>query len=180
MEIENPIVNGNILRNFLRGRVKIDLNMPLPSGYWAPRSNLPNLWIVYWYERLQALCYNCGIIGHDQKSYQNTTVMSAFNPTSPKYGPRFSASAPKSINYLGRSKDRQSSTSRPNTQSQTASNSTPVSQNTGTNPHSIARPKTHLPHNTPSQTETIPQKEALPQAITTPQTESTSQTITSP
>lgn len=178
MEIENPIVNGNLLRNFIRGRVKIDLNRPLPAGCWAPKSNLPNLWIVYRYERLQALCFKCGIIGHDQKSCQNTTIMFNFNPTSPKYGPGFSVSALRSIHYLGRSQDRQSSSSRPNNQPQTTSNSIPVTHNTSTSPNQMARPSTQLTHNSPSQTATIPQKET--QTDTTPQTKSTPQTHTIP
>lgn len=59
--IENPVVEGKILLTFIRGRVKIDMNKPLPAGYWVPREGLPNIWVVYKYERLQSPCFNCGI-----------------------------------------------------------------------------------------------------------------------
>lgn len=102
IEVENPIVDGKILRNFIRGRVNIDLDKPLSVGCWVPRRGLPNIWAVYKYERLQSLCFNCGIIGHDQKHCSKPMAMSPFNPGKPKYGPGFSVGAPRSIHYLGK------------------------------------------------------------------------------
>lgn len=96
-EIEDPIVKGNLLRTFIRGKVVIHLDKLIPTGCWAPRSNLPNLSIVYKYERLQSLCYKCGIIGHDQNSCSKPTVMSPFDPTKPKFGPDLSVSMPLNL-----------------------------------------------------------------------------------
>lgn len=61
-----------------------------------------NIWVVYRYERLQNLCYNYGIIGHEQKHCKKPIAMSPVNPLQPKYGPEFSVGAPRTIQYLGR------------------------------------------------------------------------------
>lgn len=37
LEVENPIVESKILRPYIRGRVKIDINKSLPAGCWVPR-----------------------------------------------------------------------------------------------------------------------------------------------
>lgn len=103
MEIEDPVVDGRLLRTFVRGRVKVNLEKPLPTGCWAPRSNLPNIWIKYRYERLQSLCFKCGIIGHDQNYCSKPTVMSSFYPDQPKYSLDLTVNAPRSIHYLGNS-----------------------------------------------------------------------------
>lgn len=134
MEIENPIVNGNLLRAFIRGRVTVDIERPLPTGCWAPRSSLQNLWIVYRYERLQSICYKCGILGHDQNSCSKPTVMSPFDPTKPKFSPELTISAPRSIHFVrntNRTTETQSSTNYPHpkpTSNSEISNSTNTAQ----------------------------------------------------
>lgn len=103
LEIEDPVVDGRLLRTFVRGRVKVELEKPLPTGCWVPRSNLPNLWVKYRYERIQSLCFKCGILGHDQNYCSKPTVMSQFYPDKPKYAPELTVNAPRSIHYLGNS-----------------------------------------------------------------------------
>lgn len=76
MEIEEPVVEGRLLRTFVRGRVKVNLGKPLPTGCWVPRSNLPNLWVRYIYERIQSMCYKCGVLGHDQSYCSKPITMS--------------------------------------------------------------------------------------------------------
>lgn len=95
LEIENPIVGGKILRNYIRGRVKLNLDVPFPTRCWIPRRNLPNNWVVYKYERLQSLCYKCGIIGHDQKNCSYKLTRSTADPSRPKYGPEIYVNAPQ-------------------------------------------------------------------------------------
>lgn len=129
LEIENPIVDGNLLRTFIRGRVKLDLDKPLPIGCWAPKSNLPNLWITYKYERLQSLCYKCGIIGHDQKSCPKPTVMSPLDPNKPKFGLDLSVQAPRSIHFLGRNPRKLNQTQNNPQPHQTTTQDTNPSQN---------------------------------------------------
>lgn len=67
VEIEEPIVEGKILRTFIRANVIIDITKPLSSGCWIPKKDLPKIWAIYKYERLQDLCFNCGVIGHEPR-----------------------------------------------------------------------------------------------------------------
>ncbi|KAF7128084.1 hypothetical protein RHSIM_Rhsim11G0021600 [Rhododendron simsii] len=73
-------------RSFLRVRVEIDLNNPLPKGFWLRKSSvlLKDLWISYKYERLSDFCYGCGRIGHDSRACKftprNTELNSGYDP----------------------------------------------------------------------------------------------------
>lgn len=106
MEIEEPIIEGKIVRHFVRGRVQVDVTKPLPIGCWIPRVNLPRLWVFYRYERLLDLCFNCGILGHEQKGCEKPRVMTSFNPYLPKYTHRLSVQASKSVDAIVRGFER--------------------------------------------------------------------------
>lgn len=97
VEMEDSIVEGRILKTFMRAKVEIDVTKPLPSGCWVPRRDLPKIWVIYKYERLRDLCYNCGIIGHEQRTCKIPRVMSAYCSSIPKYDQNLSAQVPKSI-----------------------------------------------------------------------------------
>lgn len=43
MEVENPIVEGNIVRNLIRARVMVNVTKTLPVGCWIPTVDLPKL-----------------------------------------------------------------------------------------------------------------------------------------
>lgn len=49
---------------------------------------------------LQALCFNRGVMGHDQKNCKKTKVMSTLNPTIPKYGHGFGIPIAKSVSNI--------------------------------------------------------------------------------
>lgn len=65
LEIEDPLIEGKIIRPFIRARVGINIKEPLLTWCWVPRRNLPKIWVSIKYERLQDLCFKCGIIGHE-------------------------------------------------------------------------------------------------------------------
>lgn len=41
LEIEDPMVEGVLLRSFMRARINFDTLKPIPTGYWVPRKNAP-------------------------------------------------------------------------------------------------------------------------------------------
>lgn len=50
LDVEDPMVDGNLLRSFMRVRVCLNVNNPLPTGCWIPRKDLPKLWVFFRYE----------------------------------------------------------------------------------------------------------------------------------
>lgn len=85
IEIENPQLEGRLLRTFIRARVSLNITKLLPVACLVPRVDLPKIWVIYKYERLQDICLNCGIIGHDQKQSSNAKVMASYDSRLPKY-----------------------------------------------------------------------------------------------
>ncbi|KAJ1382120.1 Endonuclease/exonuclease/phosphatase superfamily [Sesbania bispinosa] len=45
-EVENPEVEGRLLRTLIRVRALIDIKKPLTTGYWVPRKDLLDVWII--------------------------------------------------------------------------------------------------------------------------------------
>lgn len=99
-EIEDPMVEGKVIRPFIRARVTLDIQYPLFTGCWIPRKNLSRIWIFVKYERLQDLCFKCGVIGHEQKACKKERVMSSFCEDAYRYGPRVGVPPAKSIKTI--------------------------------------------------------------------------------
>lgn len=100
VEVENPIVNGCMWRSFMRVKVLINVYKPLLTGCWVPRRDLPKTWVVFRYEKLQGLCFNCGIIGHEQMSCRKAKVMSVINQEVPRYSAQLSIPAARHIQSI--------------------------------------------------------------------------------
>ncbi|KAL7168773.1 hypothetical protein ACSBR2_033920 [Camellia fascicularis] len=55
-------------RSFLRIRVEVNTQNPLPRGLWLQRTSKgKEIWISFKYEKLSDFCYDCGRLGHDNK-----------------------------------------------------------------------------------------------------------------
>ncbi|KAJ1434101.1 Zinc knuckle CX2CX4HX4C [Sesbania bispinosa] len=84
--VENPFVNGQLLRSFMRVKVLINVKKPIIIGFWLPRKDLPRTWIFVKYERLQGFCFHSGILGHDYRKCNKEKEMAIHNPSKPGYG----------------------------------------------------------------------------------------------
>ncbi|KAK3038525.1 hypothetical protein RJ639_029325 [Escallonia herrerae] len=51
-------------KGFLRLRVEIDIENPLPRGFATKREGREDAWIQFRYERLLDFCFRCGCLGH--------------------------------------------------------------------------------------------------------------------
>ncbi|KAJ1415409.1 Zinc finger, CCHC-type [Sesbania bispinosa] len=100
MEVENPLVEGKLLKTFIRVRVLIDIKKAIATGCWVPRRDLPKLWIIFKYEKLQGVCFNCGLLGHEQRSCKEIKVMAAYNQSLPKYAPKLGVPPAKPLNII--------------------------------------------------------------------------------
>lgn len=78
-------------RSFLRVKVEIEISKPLPKGFWLRKSTEAgqDLWISYRYEKLSDFCYDCGRLGHDNRSCK---FVSREEGTSSGYNPEMRAS----------------------------------------------------------------------------------------
>ncbi|KAJ1385160.1 Zinc knuckle CX2CX4HX4C [Sesbania bispinosa] len=88
IEVENPFVGIKLIRTFIRVKALIDIKKPIISGCWVPCKGMPKTWIPLRYEKLQALCFNYGILGHEQRDCKVDKVMESANPSIPKHGPK--------------------------------------------------------------------------------------------
>lgn len=100
VEVEDPRLDGQLVRNFIRARVEINILQPLSTGCWVPRKDLPKLRVFIKYERLQDLCFNCGVIGHEQKTCKRERVMSAVWPGVQRFGNKVGIPPARAMKFI--------------------------------------------------------------------------------
>ncbi|KAF7837557.1 reverse transcriptase [Senna tora] len=97
---ENPRVNDKLVKSFVRVRVFVDVSKPLVTGFWAPRKDGPEVWVFLKYEKLIDMCFNCGIVGHEQKHCKSQKMMAVWDPSLPRYGLALSVPPAKSMTAI--------------------------------------------------------------------------------
>ncbi|KAJ1422670.1 Zinc finger, CCHC-type [Sesbania bispinosa] len=100
LTVENPYVNGILIRPFFRVRVLVNIKKPLITGFCVPRKDLPRTRIMVRYERLQGFCYSCGVIGHDNRKCNKEPIMTTFDPTRPKYSSHLGVPPARSLTTI--------------------------------------------------------------------------------
>lgn len=97
LEVEDPVVDGRVLREFMRVRVWIDVAKPLIDGIWVPRPNRERIWLSVKYEKLQNFCYKCGVIEHEYRDCRKVRILSNRDAGKPKYGNWFGVAPVKTL-----------------------------------------------------------------------------------
>ncbi|RYQ85951.1 hypothetical protein Ahy_B10g105597 [Arachis hypogaea] len=98
-EVEDPMKDGTLKRNYLRCRAAINITQPLQTGFWLNRDNKSKTWISFKYERLQdCFCLKCGIIGHEKKNCSKPIAMACWDPSKPRYTNELAAERARSLN----------------------------------------------------------------------------------
>lgn len=118
VEIEDPIQEGQLVRHFIRAKIRINVLLPFSTGCWIPRRNLPKAWVIFKYEKLQNLCFNCGVIGHEQRSCKEEKEVSPFNRDMPRYGARLSVPPAKELSLIMEEKEKWKQRNRESTRGQ--------------------------------------------------------------
>ena len=62
------------LAKFLRVRVEVPIDKPLPGGGFVKNEEGERVWVDFRYKRLPNFCYICGFLGHDEKHCQVSPI----------------------------------------------------------------------------------------------------------
>ncbi|KAH7863670.1 hypothetical protein Vadar_020526 [Vaccinium darrowii] len=83
-----------LARGFLRVRVEINIEHPLPRGFWlrAKTETSRDRWISFKFEKLSDYCYACGRLGHDNRGCR---FVSREEGDASGYGPELKTSRAK-------------------------------------------------------------------------------------
>lgn len=138
-EVEQMRHEEQLVRHFIRARICINIQHPLSTGCWVPRNNLPKVWISFKYEKLQDLCFNCGVIGHEQRFCKED------KETPSRYGQRLSVPPAKEWSLILEERKKWQQRSRENTRSNPASNQNDFQNNDRTQQDAlVVRQKEHV------------------------------------
>ncbi|KAJ1382435.1 Zinc knuckle CX2CX4HX4C [Sesbania bispinosa] len=100
ISVEDPFVEGQLLRPFFKVKVEVNIKKPLLTGFSIPRKDLPRTWVFIKYERLQDFCYNCGVLGHDFWKCKEEKAMAIHIPNRPRYGPGLAVLQAKAMSTI--------------------------------------------------------------------------------
>ena len=67
LEVDCKAITSDQAR-FLRVRMEVPLSKPLRRSAPILSPEGDKVWVAFQYERLQGLCFNCGILGHELKT----------------------------------------------------------------------------------------------------------------
>ena len=74
LEVDKRAIQANQAK-FLRLRVEMQLDKPLwRGGGYVKNDEGGRFWVGFRYERLPTFCYICGILGHDEKHCQASSL----------------------------------------------------------------------------------------------------------
>ena len=75
--LEADIVGGpgGSWKKFLWVWVYIPIEKPLLPSFLLPQPNKSDIWIGFKYEKLADICYECGIIGHEERSCEGNLFL---------------------------------------------------------------------------------------------------------
>lgn len=91
-KVHEPSISKRTVVNhrYLRFRVDIQINEPLPAGFFQNRAQGDPFWVQFKFERLGDFCYRCGLTSHvtGRCKYKNPATISTSNDISARlYGP---------------------------------------------------------------------------------------------
>lgn len=90
IEVDRVSIFGMALRRYIRIRVKLRVEEPLPKSFDLPRPNRETKKIHIKYEKLFNFCYGCRRLGHTMQACPNYDT----NPEIMQFGPWMRAENP--------------------------------------------------------------------------------------
>nr|KJB28477.1 hypothetical protein B456_005G050800 [Gossypium raimondii] len=93
------VLRSEILGEFCRLRVKLNVQRPLHRGIFVSIGNGNKFWIPFKYEKLQTFCFGGGMLGH---SLHDCTEIAPAEENRIREDPPFSLALKAELNLVGR------------------------------------------------------------------------------
>ncbi|KAH1030678.1 hypothetical protein J1N35_042852 [Gossypium stocksii] len=93
------IIRSEIIGEFCRLRVKLDVQKPLRRGIFVSINPQSRSWVAFKYEKLSTFCFGCGRMGHDM---QECKVLSPAEKDKIRKDPPFSIALKAKSNMFGK------------------------------------------------------------------------------
>lgn len=90
-------------QRYLRIRVDVAVEEPLPAGFFQKREAGEDYWVQFKYERLSDFCYKCGLLSHVTgrcRYGEPATVTSSSGIVAKQYGPWIRSEHPGSLLFI--------------------------------------------------------------------------------